>query len=105
MEAARALRGLWFGPRHRGNSLSDSETRHTLPELPGIEIWGRSTPFGSDGVGYFDSVYRLAHSWSTVQGMSPRVAVSTAESGVGIVGRWAPRGRLGCGPRWGWCGG
>jgi hypothetical protein len=54
---------------------------------------------------YFHSVYRLTRSWSTVQTMSPRVAVSTAESGVGTVGRCAPRGTSGRNPGRGWCSG
>jgi hypothetical protein len=67
-----------------------------------MEIYGRSPVDGLDPWVFLFGVsprpfvvYR--------SGMSPRIAVSTAESGASTVGRWAPRGSLECSPRRGWC--
>jgi hypothetical protein len=103
-EAARALRAptRTTSPPQRLQRPNDAAYR--LREMPSTQIQRRSPVDGHDPLVFLFGVSRRAFVVYR-SSMSPRVAVSTAESGAGTVGRWAPRGSLGSSPRRGWCGG
>src|ERR1035437_2112100 len=104
LKAVRCLSRGWRACRRGGHLPSLTDAAYPWLDRSGVEISDPS-PAADTNLRVFRSgvsrhpfvVYRSS--------MSPRIAVSTAESGVGTVGRWAPRGRLGCSPRRGGGGG